>query len=102
MNDAMNVKVSKVPFLFGGALLLAFAYFIVWKSPHPIAHGDVILCVSLSALGAIVGCIPFFLDYRAFLKIVETNALGSVAEKIQNLEQIAGKISSATNQWAAF
>jgi len=99
MNDAINWKVSKWPFLLGDALLLAFAYFIVWKSPHPIARGDIILCVSLSAIGALVGCIPFFLDYRAFLKVVEANALGSVAEKIQNLEQLAAQISSATNEW---
>jgi molecular chaperone GrpE (heat shock protein) len=99
MNDATNWKVSKWPFLLGDALLLAFAYFIVWKSPHPIARGDIILCVSLSAIGSIVGCIPFFLDYRAFLKVVEANALGAVAEKIQNLEQLAAQISSATNEW---
>jgi molecular chaperone GrpE len=101
MNDA-NWKVPKWPFLLGDALLLAFAYFTIWKSSHPISRDEVILCVSLSALGAIVGCIPFFLDYRAFLKVVEVTALGSVAEKIQNLEKVAAQISSATNQWEAF
>jgi len=102
MNDATDWKVPKWPFLTGDALLLAFAYFTVWKSPHPISTGGVILCISLSALGAIVGCLPFILDYRAFLKVVEVTALGAVSEKIENLEKIAAQISSATNQWEAF
>ena len=42
---------------------------------------------------------PFILDYRAVGKAIEANALGAVAEKIQNLEQLAAQITSATNQW---
>jgi molecular chaperone GrpE (heat shock protein) len=80
-------------------LLLGFAYFIVWKSPHPIAKWEIIACFASAALGAIVGIIPFILDYRAMGKAVEVNALGSVAEKIQNLEKLAAQISSATNEW---
>ena len=52
------------------------------------------------ALGAVLGVIPFILDYRAMGKALEVNALGAVAEKIQNLEKLAAQISSATNQWA--
>src|ERR1700733_5012644 len=55
--------------------------------------------ISLTAFGAIVGCFPFILEYRAFLKVVEAGALGSVAEKIQNLEKLAAQISSATDEW---
>ena len=54
----------------------------------------------MSPLGAILGVIPFILDYRAMGKALEVNALGAVAEKIQNLEKLAAQISSATNQWA--
>jgi molecular chaperone GrpE (heat shock protein) len=99
MNDVTNWKVPKWPFLLGNLLLLGFAYFIVWKSPHPIAKWEIIACFASAALGAIVGIIPFILDYRAMGKAVEVNALGSVAEKIQNLEKLAAQISSATNEW---
>jgi molecular chaperone GrpE (heat shock protein) len=102
MNDATSWKVPKLPFLIGDALLLAFAYFIVWKSPHPISHSEIILCISLSVLGTVAGCLPFILDYRAFLKVLEVTAMGTASDKIQNLEKLAAQISSATNQWEAF
>src|SRR5271155_863858 len=100
MNDATNWKVPKWPFLLGNALLLAFAYFIVWKSPHPIAKWEIIACFASAAFGALIGTVPFILDYRAMGKLIEVNALGAVSDKIQNLEKLAAQISSATNEWA--
>jgi molecular chaperone GrpE (heat shock protein) len=100
MNDATNGKVPKWIFLIGDVLLLALAYFIVWKSAHPIAKWEIIACFASAALGTVVGTLPFILDYRAMGKLIEVNALGAVAEKIQNLEKLAAQISSATNQWA--
>ena len=100
MNDATNWKVPKWIFLIGDVLLLALAYIIVWKSPHPIAKWEIIACFASAALGTVVGALPFILDYRAMGRALEVNALGAVAEKIQNLEKLAAQISSATNQWA--
>jgi molecular chaperone GrpE (heat shock protein) len=98
MNDVTNWKVPKWPFLIGDALLMVFGYFFVLHSPLPIRHWEIAAgCV---AVGAILGVIPFILDYRAMGKALEVNALGAVAEKIQNLEKLATQISSATNQWA--
>ncbi len=80
------------------AVARASQYFIIWKSPHPIAKWEIIAFAA--ALGTVVGTLPFILDYRAMGKALEVNALGAVAEKIQNLEKLAAQISSATNQWA--
>jgi molecular chaperone GrpE (heat shock protein) len=99
MNDSKNWKISKWPFLFGDALLIAVAGILVWESAHPIAQWEVIACIVCVAFGAALGALPFILDYRAILKIVETNALGAVSEKIQNLEKLAAQITSATNEW---
>ena len=99
MNDVTNWKVPKWIFLIGDVLLLALAYFIVWKSPHPIAKWEIIACFASAALGTVVGTLPFILDYRAMGKALEVNALGAVAEKIQSLEKLAAQISSATNEW---
>jgi molecular chaperone GrpE (heat shock protein) len=79
--------------------LLAFAYFIVWKSPHPISQWEIIACFVSAGFGTVIGILPFILDYRVVGKLVEADALGSIAEKIQNLEQLAAQITSATNQW---
>ncbi|MGA2240850.1 MAG: nucleotide exchange factor GrpE [Verrucomicrobiota bacterium] len=97
MNDVTNWKVPKWPFLLGDALLMVFGYFFVLHSPLPFRHWGIAAgCV---AAGAILGVIPFILDYRAMGKALEVNALGAVAEKIQNLEKLAAQISSATKEW---
>ena len=97
MNDATDWKVPKWPFLLGDVLLMVFGYFFVLHSPLPIRHWEIAAgCV---AFGAILGVFPFILDYRAVGKLIEVNALGAVAEKIQNLEKLAAQISSATNEW---
>jgi molecular chaperone GrpE (heat shock protein) len=97
MTDMTNWKIPKWPFLLGDAALLAAAYFIVLHEPKPSAHWEIpAACV---ALGAILGCLPFILDYLAIVKTIEASALGSITEKIQNLEKLAGQISSATSEW---
>jgi len=97
MNDATDWKIPKWPFLLGDVLLMVFGYFFVLHSPLPIRHWEIAAgCV---AVGAILGVIPFILDYRAMGKALEVNALGAVAEKIQNLEKLAAQISSATKEW---
>jgi len=99
MNDVRDWKIPKWPFLLGDVLLLALAYLIVWKSPHPIGKWEILACFGAAALGSVLGIIPFLLDYRATGKAIQVNAFGAVAEKIQNLEKLAAQISVATNQW---
>jgi molecular chaperone GrpE (heat shock protein) len=97
MNDAANGKVPKWIFLIGDAGLMIFGYFFVLSSPQPIRHWEIAGgCV---ALGAILGVIPFILDYHAMGKALEVNALGAVADRIQDLERVTALISSATNEW---
>ena len=64
------------------------------------ADWEIVTAAACVALGAVLGVLPFILDYRAMVKVIEANALGAVAEKIQNLEKLAAQISAATNQWA--
>jgi len=99
MNDTTNWKVPKLPFLVGDGLLIIFGFVVVWHSPLP-GHWAIIAagCV---IIGAILGVIPFILDYRAMSRALEVNALGAIAEKIQNLEALGAQISSATNHWTA-
>jgi molecular chaperone GrpE (heat shock protein) len=98
MNDVTNWKVPKLPFLVPAALLMVFGFYYVLHAALPIHHWEIAAgCV---ALGALLGVVPFYLDYRAMEKAIEVNALGAVAEKIQNLEKISEQINSATNHWA--
>jgi molecular chaperone GrpE (heat shock protein) len=99
VNDSKHWTVPKWPFLLGDALLLAAAYFLVQQAPHPIGRWEIVTAASCVALGAMLGAMPFVLDYRAIVKVIEAGALGSIAEKIQNLEKLAAQISAATNEW---
>jgi molecular chaperone GrpE (heat shock protein) len=64
-----------------------------------LGHWDIAAAGICVALGASLGVLPFFLEYRALLKRIEVSALGTAAEKIQNLEILAAQISGATNHW---
>lgn len=94
-----QLKVPKWPFVLGQVLLLGFAYFIVAHSPHPISKGEVAACFAAAFTGALVGVLPFLIDCKLIAKKIEGQALGEVAEKIQKLENVAGQVSSATNEW---
>lgn len=99
VNDSKHWAVPKWPFLFSDATLLAVAYFLIAQAPHPIGRWEIVTAASCVALGALLGALPFILDYRAIVKAVEAGALGSISEKIQNLEKLAGQITAATNEW---
>jgi molecular chaperone GrpE (heat shock protein) len=99
MNDAKHWKIPKWPFLLGDALLLGTAYFFILHSPHPVGRWEIAAVSACVALGAVLGCVPFILDYRVMVKAVEAAALGGIAEKIQSLEKLAAQISGATNEW---
>ena len=99
MQDAQSIRVPKWPFFLGDAAMLGLAYFIYYDTRGPLGHweyGAFGICV---ALGAMLAVLPFLLDQRASVRQLDTIALGSVSEKISNLEKIAAQIDSATHQW---
>jgi molecular chaperone GrpE (heat shock protein) len=99
MRDATSVSVPRWPFFLGDATLFALACLIYATRRAPAGHWEIITCALCVALGAALGVWPFLLDYRAGLKRLDTEALGRVSEKIQDLERLAAQISSATNEW---
>ena len=63
MNDV--TKVAKWPFLLGDALMLGVAAgVLIWQAAHPIAQWQVLTAVGCVAFGAVLGVLPFVLDYR--------------------------------------
>jgi molecular chaperone GrpE (heat shock protein) len=100
MNDANDVtmwKVPKWPFFVVYAVMLGFAYFFILRAPQSMHHWE--FAAACVAFGAMVSLIPFYLDYRAMEKALEVNALGGVAEKIQNLDTLSAQINAVTNRW---
>jgi molecular chaperone GrpE (heat shock protein) len=99
MRDRIEFKMPKWPFFLGDAFLLGMAFFIYWESKYPLGRWEIIACAVCVALAAVLGILPYLLEYRALLKLLESSALQSVTEKIQKLETLAAQISSATNHW---
>ena len=100
MKEASDWKIAKWPFLTAFAALVVTAELIVLKSVHPISNVAIETVVACVALGALLGCLPFILEYRAVKKLIEVNAVGTVAEKFTDLEKFAAQIAEATGQWA--
>jgi len=100
MNKVSDWKVPKWPFLLGNAAMIVAAFAVIWKAEHPISQAEIYISVGCVAFGALLGCLPFILEYRATKKLVEINAVTTVAEQLQDLKKYSAQVSTATDQWA--
>jgi len=100
MSEASNWKVPKWPFLLADAILITAAAGLTLGAKHPISAAEAGLATAAVALGSLLGCLPYILEYRATAKLIELNALGEVAEKIQDLKQFTTQVATVTDQWA--
>ncbi len=100
MTEIPDWKATKWPFLLADVVLLGIAAAVIYHAPHSISHAEIYLAVGCATLGALLACVPFYLDYCAAGKLIEAHALGEVSEKISDLKNTAAQISTATGQWA--
>ena len=100
MNNVSEWKISKWPFLASNAVLLGVAAAVLLKAAHPVAQTEILIATGCVALGALLGCLPFVLEYRAVKKLIEVNAVTSVAEQLHDLKKYSAQIAAATDQWA--
>ena len=99
MTDRTAPTLIKWPFLLAAVLLLGVAAFVAAQSPHPFGFAQNLLIVGAVALGAMLAVAPFILEYKAAAKSAEAGQLADTVAQIQNLEQLAKQIGSATAQW---
>jgi molecular chaperone GrpE (heat shock protein) len=90
MNEVPEWKIPKWPFLAANVAMLAVAAAVISKAAHPISDLQI----------GIVGCLPFILDYRATKKLIDVNAVTTVAEQLHDLKKYSAQIAVATDQWA--
>lgn len=108
MQDAQQLpelKVPKWPFFVADAFMIGLAYFLFYyQAKLPLTRWEVIACCVCVMLGAILGVLPYLLEYRAIIKygalvkLIETSSLRDATEKIQNLESCVAQISTASDQ----
>jgi molecular chaperone GrpE (heat shock protein) len=109
MQDAPQLpelKVPKWPFFLADAFMLGLAYYLFYyqtKPNVPLSQWEVIACAVCVFLAALLGIMPYLLEYRAVLKygalmkLIETSSLTAATEKIQNLESCVAQIGAATD-----
>jgi molecular chaperone GrpE (heat shock protein) len=100
MNEVSIGKTVKWPFLLANAVLVIVPAAVIFKAEHPIPPLEMAVAIACVALGALAGCLPYIFDYLAAGKWLEINALGSVAEQLQDLKNYSAQITAATERWA--
>jgi len=100
-----DLKVPKWPFFLADAFMLGLAWFLFcWQARLPLTHWEIVVCCVCVFLAAVLGILPFLLEYRAvvkygaLVKLIDSNSLIAASEKIQNLETCIAQIGSAAEQ----
>jgi molecular chaperone GrpE (heat shock protein) len=99
MTEPVHSKLAKWPFLIGDLCLLAAAIFVVGGPGAKGGIGETTLMVVCVAIGAILGAIPFILEYRALISLTETTELAAVLDQASRIEAVAAEIRAATSLW---
>jgi len=100
MNEVPIWKSPKWPYLLANAFFIAVAAIVIYCAPHPISAADGYIATACVMLGALLGCLPFILDYRVVCKMIEVNAVSTVVEQLHDLKTYSAQIAAATSQWA--
>jgi len=99
MRDQNEPKLAKWPFYIGDSLLVGAAWFIYLQSKLPMGPWQIAFVVLCVGGGALLGVMPFLLEYRVFAKLAEARELATVVSQMKNLETLSAQISGATGQW---
>jgi molecular chaperone GrpE (heat shock protein) len=99
MRKPIVPKLVRWPFFTGNVVLLGLAVAICLQSSAPPENWQLLACILCVVIGVGLGVLPFLLEYRAAVKLVETEALTSVVSQVKNLEQLTAQIGYATSQW---
>ena len=99
MTDRAPLKVAKWPFLLGDALFLGLAYWIMLKVDPFVTIWQTVALFLCVAAGAWLAVTPFIWEYKAAVRLGESDSLADAVQQIKNLETIAAQIQTATGQW---
>jgi|SRR5665213_3290254 len=100
MNEVSEWKIPKWPFVSAWIIFLVAAAAGIYRAAHPVSDLEFGIATGCVALGALLGCLPFILDYRATGKLIEVNAVTTVAEQLHDLKTYSAQIAAAADQWA--
>jgi molecular chaperone GrpE (heat shock protein) len=99
MNDRHLPIHAKWPFYVADLLLLGLAVWMFKHYPHPLAIWPAVLLTGCVAGAAVLGILPYHLEYQTAVRFAESEGLTSAVGEIQKLHAIAEQIRLATGQW---
>ena len=99
MSESIVPKLPKWPFFLGDLLLIAGAVLICFRTSLPLGLWEGTLIAVSIAAGALLAILPFILEYRVVVRLVEAERLAEVVGQVRQMETIAEQISSATARW---
>lgn len=103
MTDRSPIQLTRFPallfFIAGDVVLILAGYWIMSRVAFPLTLGSVALLIACFTAGAAFSILPFLLDYKASLKLAETQTLADALSQLKQAETLAAQISSATSQW---
>jgi molecular chaperone GrpE (heat shock protein) len=101
MQNQVQPALPKWPFLIGDACMLGAAWFVYFQSKFPMGAWQIFFVILCVAGGAVLGIMPFLLEYRVSVRLVELEGLSNAVSQIKDVERLAAQITSATGQWTA-
>jgi len=99
MAEPTAPKINKWPFFVGDLLLLGGAFFVQAQSARPMGLAQLALAIGCVAAGAILGVLPFVLEYQAAVRMCEAGALNDAVAQVRGINKLAEQISGATARW---
>jgi molecular chaperone GrpE (heat shock protein) len=99
MDNRTVPSVSKWAFFVGDALLLGVALWFGFRDSGPLEAWQGALIVAAVTLGAWVAATPYLVEYRAKVRMAETDTLASTVQQIERLEAVGEEVKLATSQW---
>ncbi len=97
MTDRSSTKLALWPFVLCDIIFLGVAYLIFSIGHRPLTFWEAVILAACVGAGAWSLLTPFLRQNAAAIKLAESESLTTTVAQIQNLEQVAAQISSATN-----
>ncbi|WP_309396573.1 hypothetical protein [Cerasicoccus maritimus] len=79
-------KINKIPFIVFDAVLLLFAAVIVFRSDWPLTPLMFMGSLFLVAMGGVVACLPFLIEFRTAAKLKEYDLSQANTENARRIE----------------
>lgn len=99
MGESVVPKLPKWPFVAADVFLAAAAVFVFWQGGRPLSFREMLLIVCCAAAGACLSILPYLLEYRAAVLLVQSDRLTSAMQRLEGVEALAEQVNTATGRW---